>query len=122
MKALLAIIIFADGAGALVGAFVTARMRSNDHWPAMAKVITVILGSYAAARFGIAWNTAEHGQEVIECVALQSPAYLSNYTRFATLQAAGVWFAVLILIASVMNGSLDKWKRKIASVFKKKSG
>lgn len=120
MKALLAIIIFADGAGALVGAVVTARMRSGTHWPAIARVITVLLGVYAVARFGIAWNTVAHGQEVVKCVSVQSPAYINNYTAFATLQAAGIWIAVLMLIVSVMNGSLDKWKLRIASVFKRK--
>lgn len=124
MKALLTIIIFADGAGALVGAFVTSRMRSGTaHWPTIAKVITVLLGSYAIARFGIAWNTAQHGQEVIECVAIQSPAYLNNYTAFATLQAVGVWFAVLILVVSVMNGAikvkLATWKNRIWNLFRR---
>jgi hypothetical protein len=121
VKSLLAIIIFADGAGALVGAFVTARMRSGVHWPVMARVITILLGVYALARLGIAWNTAEHGQEVINCVSVQSPAYLRNYTAFATLQAVGVWIAVLMLIVSVMNGSLDKWKQRIASIFKRRA-
>lgn len=126
MKAILSLIIFADGAGALIGALVTARLRSGNRWPALARIITLLLGGYAIARFGIAWNTATHGAEIINCVSVQSPAYIRNYTAFASLQAVGVWAAVLMLIASVMNGSLKNslaavrrclgglWKRKKA--------
>ena len=118
MRPILALIIFADGAAAFIGAVVASRIRTNDdRRPELVKVLIVGLLGYSMARLWNGWNAAAHGQEVVECVASQSPDYLRHQYGALTLQAAMAWAATLYLISKVMNGRADHLKQKVYDLF-----
>lgn len=123
MKPFLALIIFADGAAALIGAILASRIRpAGGHRPALAILLMIGLFGYATARFWNGWNLAAHGQEVIECVAKQSSDYLWHSYGSLTLQASTAWGATIYLITILMNGHAEKLKGRIlAIVFRRKS-
>lgn len=114
MRSFLALIIFADGAAAFIGAILASRMRtSQDKRPEIARILMVGLFGYAAARFWNGWNLATHGQEVAECVRLQSPDYLWHSFAALTLQASTAWGASLYLVVALMNGHADRFRNRL---------
>lgn len=114
MKPILALIIFADGAAAFIGAVVASRVRTHDDKrPELIKVLMVGLLGYALARFWNGWNAAAHGQEVVQCVAVQSPDYLWHSYVALSLQAATAWAATIYLISKVMNGHTERVKQRL---------
>lgn len=117
MKPFLALIIFADGAAAFIGAVLASRMRTeDDRRPGIAKLLMLGLLGYAAARFWQGWNTAAHGREVIECVAVQSPAYLWHSYAALTLQASTAWGATIYLVGLLLNGHAEQFKNRISRI------
>lgn len=120
MKSILALIIFSDGAAAFIGAVVASRIGAGTKRPVLAKILTVGLFGYATARFWQAWNIAEHGQELVECVAIQSPAYLWHYYGSVSLQAVTAWSATVYLILAMLNGNVNATLSRIGTWIKKR--
>ena len=118
MKSILALIIFSDGAAAFIGALAASRIGASTKRPALAKILMVGLLGYAVARFWQAWNIAEHGQELVECVAKQSPAYLRHYYGSVSLQALTAWSATIYLILTLLNGSFSERLSRIGERIK----
>lgn len=120
MKSLLALIIFADGAAAFIGAILASRMRTaGDKRPAIAKILMVGLFGYSVARFWNAWNNVANGQEVFECVRLLSPGFLWNQYGALSLQAATAWGATIYLILMMLNGHAETLKSRCLEVIGK---
>lgn len=120
MRALLALIIFADGAAALIGGIMASRMRTaGDKRPGISKILMVGLFGYAVARFWNAWNNVANGQEVFECVRLLSPKFLWNQYGALGLQAATAWGATIYLILVMMNGHAETLKGRCFEVIGK---
>lgn len=117
MKPILALIIFADGAAAFIGFVLASRIRTHDdRRPGHAKFLMIWLLGYALGRFWNAWNLAAHGQEIVQCVTIQSPNYLWHAYGSQTLLAFTAWGATFYLISLLLNGHAEKFKNQLTRI------
>ena len=105
MRNILAIFTLFDGMAALVGAVILFRMRtSNNHWPAFAKAGAAFYSVYAFCAGLLFWARFRYAQELIACVQIQSPDYLTYVAYGTGMRAFGVIVSVVVLVLLMVNG------------------
>lgn len=125
MRSLISLIIFADGAAALVGAVLAACMRQVEdtgrrRWPALARILTLGLAGYSVARLGVAWNQVANGGDLVDCVALVSPRFTNYRLFFLSIQCGTAWGATIWLAMKLVNGHFERLRNHVAGLFKKR--